>query len=107
MQRTTPAWPYELRLLEQLPGIEAEALSGARTLFERTEREATTATERAELELGDRRAEVDRHAAELLARLAGREALDRLVESGLLPASRAGDEPITKGDLRRAASART
>ena len=97
----------ELRLLERFPGIETEALTGARALFERAESEATAAGERAERELGDRRADVDRHAAEVLARLAGREALDRLVESGLLPASRTGDEPITKANVRRAAPART
>ena len=97
----------ELRLLERLPGIEAEALSGARALFERAEREASAAGERAELELGDRRADVDRHAAEVLARLAGHEALDRMVQTGLLPASRIADEPITKRDLKGAAPAGT
>jgi CPA1 family monovalent cation:H+ antiporter len=92
----------ELRLLERLPGIDAEAFSGARSLFERAEHEAAAASERAEAELGDRRAEVDRHAAEILARLAGHEALERLVQAGVLPASRVDVHPITKGDVKRA-----
>ena len=94
----------ELRLLERLPGIEAQALSGARSRFEQAEREAAAAAERAERDLGDRRADVDRHAAEALARLAGREALERLVQSGLLPASRVDVHPITKAELRRPAA---
>lgn len=94
----------ELRLLERLPGIDAEAFDGARALFERAEREAAAAGERAEGELGDRRAEVDRHAAEVLARLAGHEALERLVQAGVLPASRVDVHPITKRDVKRAAA---
>jgi len=74
-----------LELFEHLPGIQASAVTGAKQMFARWEQEAVASLAELDRNVAKNHCALHQRQAAALSRVAATDALDELVEVGLLP----------------------
>lgn len=74
-----------LELFERLPNIKPQSVEGAKEIFASWEREAATSLKELDSGVDKNHRELGQRQAEALSRVASQDALEELVEIGLLP----------------------